>query len=154
MPKHIAYLGLGSNLGDGRKNLDEAVKLLAEEAGEVLAVSAYIESEPWGFESQHVFTNGAVAIATPLSAIELLDVTQAIERHMGRKNKHKPGESYSDRIIDIDILYFDSLVVNSERLTLPHPLIEERDFVKRPLEEIMPIVENKQKQIKEYEIVS
>lgn len=136
--KHRVYLGLGSNLGDGRQNLDKAVSLLSERVGEVVAVSSYLESEPWGFESTNRFTNGAIAMNTELSPIELLDATQAIEREMGRKRKHKPGEPYTDRIIDIDILLYDDLQIKTERLTIPHPHIEDRDFVKIPLAEITP----------------
>ncbi len=131
----LAFLGLGSNLGDGRKNLDQAVQLLGQQVGEVKAVSTYIESEPWGFESPHRFTNAVCAVETELEPFALLDQTQAIERQMGRTHKHLPGESYSDRIIDIDILLFDDIKIYNERLTLPHPLIDERDFVRQPLDE-------------------
>lgn len=133
---HIIYLGLGSNLGDGRKNLDKAVELLSSRVGEIIKVSTYIESEPWGFNSSNRFTNGAVAMKTSLSPIELLDVSQAIEREMGRTKKHKLGEPYTDRVIDIDILMYDDLEMKTERLTLPHPHIQDRDFVKIPLTEI------------------
>lgn len=137
MPK--AYLGLGSNLGDGKKNLDTALRLLAGRVGEILRVSTYMESEPWGFESSHRFTNGAVCVQTNLSPVELLEVTQDIEREMGRDKKHARGEAYQDRIIDIDILLYDDLVMKTERLTIPHPMIGKRDFVKIPLAEILDI---------------
>lgn len=133
---HTAYLGLGSNLGDGKANLDKSLEMLAEKVGEIVAVSTYMESEPWGFKSTNRFTNGAVAVKTELSPIELLDATQAIEREMGRTHKHKPGEPYTDRIIDIDILLYDDLQIKTERLIIPHPHIENRDFVKIPLSEI------------------
>lgn len=133
---HTAYLGLGSNLGDGKANLDKSLEMLAERVGEIVAVSTYMESEPWGFKSTNRFTNGAVAVKTKLSPIELLDATQAIEREMGRTHKHKPGEPYTDRIIDIDILLYDDLQIKTERLIIPHPHIENRDFVKIPLSEI------------------
>ena len=133
---HTAYLGLGSNLGVGKANLDKSLEMLAEKVGEIVAVSTYMESEPWGFKSTNRFTNGAVAVKTELSPIELLDATQAIEREMGRTHKHKPGEPYTDRIIDIDILLYDDLQIKTERLIIPHPHIENRDFVKIPLSEI------------------
>lgn len=133
---HTTYLGLGSNLGDGKANLDKSLEMLAERVGEIVAVSTYMESEPWGFKSTNRFTNGAVAVKTELSPIELLDATQAIEREMGRTHKHKPGEPYTDRIIDIDILLYDDLQIKTERLIIPHPHIENRDFVKIPLSEI------------------
>lgn len=135
MPSHIVYIGLGSNLGDGPKNLDTAIGYLQREAGEVLFTADYIESEPWGFESEHGFTNSVTVIRTSLEPLELLDVTQQIERQMGRTHKHKPGESYQDRIIDLDLLLFDDLQLQTPRLTLPHPLIEKRDFVRLPLQQ-------------------
>lgn len=136
----IAYLGLGSNLGNGRSNLLQAIVLLKEQVGAVKAISRFIESEPWGFESEHRFTNAVVAVETDADPMELLAQTQSIERQMGRTHKHKPGESYTDRIIDIDILLYGTLQITSERLTIPHPLINERDFVKAPLEECKQLV--------------
>lgn len=135
--KHTIYLGLGSNLGNGKDNLDKALALLSDRVGEIIAVADYIESEPWGFDSQYRFTNSAVAMTTELPPFELLDETQAIEKEMGRTHKHKKGTPYTDRIIDIDILLYDDLQIDTERLTIPHPHIETRDFVKRPLAEIM-----------------
>ena len=138
----LVYLGLGSNLGDGKSNLDCALALLNKEAGAVKAVSTYMESEPWGFVSEHRFTNAVCAIETTFGPVELLECTQSIERQMGRTGKRLPGESYKDRVIDIDILWFDvtpeqpeGIRVQSERLQLPHPLIRERDFVAGPLQE-------------------
>ena len=135
MNPHIVYIGLGSNLGDGPKNLDKAVALLQKEAGLVLYTSAYIESEPWGFESEHRFTNAVTVISTTLEPMELLDLTQQIERRMGRTRKRRRGEGYSDRVIDLDLLVYDDLKLETERLVLPHPHIAERDFVRLPLEE-------------------
>lgn len=135
MNQHIVYIGLGSNLGDGPKNLDKAVALLQKEAGEVLYTSAYIESEPWGFESEHRFTNAVAVIRTALEPLPLLDLTQQIERRMGRTRKRRRGEGYSDRVIDLDLLMYDDLHIETERLVLPHPHIADRDFVRLPLEE-------------------
>ena len=131
----LTFLGLGSNLGNGKANLDKALALLAEHVGEVLTVSTYIESEPWGFVSEHKFTNAVCAVETQLAPMELLDCTQHIERLMGRTRKHAPGESYTDRIIDIDILTYGDLQMQSSRLTLPHPHIKSRSFVCEPLNE-------------------
>ena len=135
MSAHIVYIGLGSNLGDGPKNLDAAVALLQKEVGEVLYTSAYIESEPWGFESSHRFTNAVTVVRTELEPFPLLDLTQQIERRMGRTRKRKRGEGYSDRVIDLDLLLYDNVRIESERLTIPHPYIADRDFVRLPLEE-------------------
>lgn len=127
---------MGSNLGDGPRNLDAAIAMLQTEVGEVLFTSAYLESEPWGFESDHPFTNAVTVVRTELSPLEVLDATQGIERKMGRRHKRQHrDEVYTDRIIDLDILFYDDLHLDTERLTLPHPLIEERDFVRLPLAE-------------------
>ena len=140
MDPHIVYIGLGSNLGDGPKNLDKAVALLQKEAGEVLYTSAYIESEPWGFESEHRFTNAVTVISTTLEPLPLLDLTQQIERRMGRTRKRRRGEGYSDRVIDLDLLIYDDLQLETERLVLPHPHIADRDFVRLPLEECQAFI--------------
>lgn len=132
---HLAYIALGSNLGDGPAQLDEAIDRIGQQVGNVLFTSSYMQSEPWGFESEHRFTNAVCAVTTELEPLCLLDVTQQIERQMGRTHKHNPGEAYTDRIIDLDILIYDDLNYQDERLTLPHPLIEERDFVRIPLQE-------------------
>ena len=142
MNRHIVYIGLGSNLGDGSKNLDKAVALLQKEAGEVLYTSTYIESEPWGFESEHRFTNAVTVISTTLEPLPLLDLTQQIERRMGRTRKRRRGEGYSDRVIDLDLLIYDDLQRETERLILPHPHIAERDFVRLPLEECQAFIRN------------
>jgi 2-amino-4-hydroxy-6-hydroxymethyldihydropteridine diphosphokinase len=140
MELHIVYIGLGSNLGDGSKNLDKAVALLQKEAGDVLYTSAYIESEPWGFESEHRFTNAVTVISTTLEPLPLLDLTQQIERRMGRTRKRRRGEGYSDRVIDLDLLIYDDLQLETERLILPHPHIADRDFVRLPLEECQAFI--------------
>lgn len=133
-----AYLGLGTNLGDDKAaNLRQAVDMLHEQAGHVLACSTFIESEPWGFESANTFLNAVIAIDTPYTPHQLLTITQSIERAMGRTHKSING-NYTDRIIDIDILLYDDIVIDTPELTIPHPLILQRDFVYRPLMEIAP----------------
>lgn len=139
---HQVFIALGSNLGDGPALLDEAVAHIGQQIGEVQCVSSYMQSEPWGFESEHRFTNAVCAVRTELEPLPLLDVTQHIERQMGRTHKHRPGESYTDREIDLDILLYDDLNYHDERLTLPHPLIAERDFVRIPLQECLDIIYN------------
>ena len=136
-----AYLGLGTNLGvDKAANLHQAVTLLGEQAGNVLACSSFIETEPWGFQSENTFLNAVVAIETSYSPHALLRITQAIERHMGRTHKTKDGD-YKDRIIDIDILLYGKEVIHDSDLIIPHPLIMQREFVYRPLFEIAPEIE-------------
>lgn len=135
--EHLVLLALGSNLGDGQDNLSRAIQAIRERVGQTLAVSHFMESEPWGFDSPHRFTNGVIAVSTRLSPMDLLDITQEIERDLGRKEKHRTGEAYQDRIIDIDILTYDHLCMENERLTLPHPHMLERDFVTIPMNEVL-----------------
>ena len=134
---HTAYLSLGSNLGEREAYLTEAVRILEERAGKVVSRSAFYYSEPWGFTSDNGFANICIALQTPLSPIELLDATQQIERELGRTKKSSAGV-YSDRVIDIDLIMIDDLVCRDERLTLPHPLMQERLFVLEPLRAIAP----------------
>lgn len=115
-----------------------AAALLAERAGDVLALSGFYETEPWGFRSENTFLNGALQLETSLSPLELLETTQQIEVDMGRTQKS--NGVYHDRIIDIDILLYDDLVMQSPELTLPHPLMHQRSFVMEPLAEIAPNV--------------
>lgn len=132
----IAYLSLGTNLGDKRKNIAEAIKNIGELVGDVVRQSALYETEPWGFRSDNRFVNAAVCVDTQLSPRRLLEVTQRIEREMGRTLKSDGGE-YHDRIIDIDILLYGDLYIDEPDLKIPHPLMHERDFVMTPLNEIM-----------------
>ena len=132
-----AYLGIGTNLGDRAANLRCAVGQINEQAGHVLACSSFIETEPWGFNSDNAFLNAVVEIETSHAPRELLRITQTIERTMGRTHK-SVGGVYSDRIIDIDILLYEDAVVNEPDLTIPHPLMWRRKFVYEPLQEIAP----------------
>ena len=134
---HEVYLSLGTNLGNRRRNLHNAIRLLEKNVGSVVLRSSFVETEPWGFASSHRFLNAAVKVVTELSPHELLSATQQIERAMGRTQKSVDGH-YHDRIIDIDILFYDSLVLTTPELTIPHPLIAQRDCVLRPLAEIAP----------------
>jgi 2-amino-4-hydroxy-6-hydroxymethyldihydropteridine diphosphokinase len=136
----IAYLGLGTNIGDKRLNLSSAIAIIEEKIGEVLAVSSFYETKPWGFESENMFLNAAIKVCTRLSPKELLVATQDIESCLGRKSKSVAG--YEDRTIDIDILLYDDLVYESNELTIPHPLMHERDFVMKPMAEIAPELEH------------
>ena len=132
----IVYLSLGTNLGDKRKNIAEAIKNIGELVGDVVRQSALYETEPWGFSSDNRFVNAAVCVDTQLSPRRLLEVTQRIEREMGRTLKSDGGE-YHDRIIDIDILLYGNLHIDEPDLKIPHPLMHERDFVMTPLNEII-----------------
>lgn len=129
------YLGLGTNLGDKEANLRTAIYKLQERIGKQVSLSSFYETAPWGFESDHSFLNAAIGLETSLSPIEILHITQEIEKELGRTKKSVNG-SYSDRLIDIDILLYDTLVLQTPELTIPHPLMTERDFVMNPLIEI------------------
>ena len=135
---HKVYFSLGSNLGDKEGNIREAIKRIGELIGEVDRQSTLLATEPWGFESDNTFVNAAIRCTTSLSPFEILNITQNIERAMGRTLKSVDGQ-YHDRIIDIDILIYDDLHITTPQLTLPHPLMKERDFVMIPLKEISQI---------------
>ena len=132
---HIAYLSLGSNLGDRHATMQSAILLLGKQAGTVDRVSSAIETEPWGFESANKFLNMCVRITTTLSPEQLLATTKDIELQLGRTTKSVNGQ-YHDRPIDIDILTYDDLHINTPSLTLPHPHMHERHFVKITLRAI------------------
>ena len=135
---HKVYFSLGSNLGDKEGNIREAIRRIGELIGEVDRQSTLLATEPWGFESDNTFVNAAIRCTTSLSPFEILNITQDIERAMGRTHKSVDGQ-YHDRIIDIDILIYDDLHITTPQLTLPHPLMKERDFVMIPLKEILQI---------------
>ena len=139
---HKVYLALGSNLGDREATIQEAIRLIGERIGTVVSQSSLIESEPWGFESEHTFLNGAILVETTLSPREVLAAIQQTERDLGKNSSHATKRrllpTYKDRPIDIDILLYDDLHVNEPDLKIPHPLMHERPFVMQPLHEIMP----------------
>ena len=136
---HQVYLGLGSNLGNRRALLKRAVRLIGERVGEVTRQSTFIETEPWGFESANKFLNAVILCETDMTPREVLEATQQIERDMGRQkivHRTSSTRTYTDRPIDIDILLYDDLTVDEPDLKIPHPLMEQRDFVMIPLREI------------------
>lgn len=132
------YLSLGSNLGDREATMRRAIGLLNERAGSVDRQSSFIETEPWGFESTNKFLNMCVRLLTTLSPEQLLLATKQIERELGRTQKSVNGQ-YHDRPIDIDILMYDDVHIDSNDLTLPHPHMQEREFVMKPLREILSV---------------
>jgi 2-amino-4-hydroxy-6-hydroxymethyldihydropteridine diphosphokinase len=135
MTNHQVYLGLGSNLGDCRKNLERAIRLIGDRVGLVTRQSSFIETEPWGFESPNKFMNAVILCETTRSPREVLLLTQQIERDMGRMKKSVSG-GYADRAIDIDILLYDDVTIDEPDLKIPHTLMHQRDFVMIPLEEV------------------
>lgn len=130
---NLVYFSLGSNLSDRYGNLRRALSLLQEHV-KITAVSPVFATAPWGVLDQPPFLNICAAAATSLSPHELLAVTQQIEQGMGRQQSRHWGP----RLIDIDILFYDNLVLQDEDLTIPHPHVAERAFVLAPLAVIVP----------------
>ena len=130
----ICFLSLGTNLGNKQENLQIAIQHIAKKVGKVIAQSSVIETEPWGFVSENTFLNMVIKVETSLSPLEVLKKTQKIERLMGRTEK--THNAYQDRIIDIDIILYEDIILDTPELKLPHPLFHQRDFVLKPLCEI------------------
>lgn len=128
------FLSLGSNLGDRRKNLFFALRALEERGVAVLKISSLYQTEPVGDREQPWFFNLAVEVSASLNPEDMLGLIQTIERKLGRG----PDKRGGPRPIDIDILLAGDQIIQSERLTIPHPRLHERNFVLRPLEEISP----------------
>ena len=134
----IVYLSLGSNLGDRHSLLSAALEMLQTRVGRLLTLSRFYETEPWGFESPHPFLNAVVALRSELKPQDILHITQAIERELGRTQKSNGGV-YHDRPIDIDILLHSVYPkVQSPELELPHLQMWQRDFVRMPLSDVAP----------------
>ncbi len=129
------YLILGSNSGDKDKILISAIDYIEKQVGNIVTSSSLYQTEPWGYQTDNDFLNQALIVETRLTPLELLHATQNIEKTLGRTIKSINGH-YSDRPIDIDILFYDKQIINSKELTVPHPLICERRFVLIPLNEI------------------
>jgi len=133
--QHTVYLSLGSNLGERKQMLSKAVVLINAQAGSVCAESKLYQTAPEGFNSENDFLNQVVCIQTTLSPLDLLQVTEQIEKTLGRTSKSING-IYHDRPIDIDILLYDDCVMESPQLTIPHPRMHQRLFVLEPLCEL------------------
>lgn len=130
----IAYIALGSNLGDKEKNLRRALLLLTQQGVEVVRVSSFLSTEPYGVTNQPQFLNAVACVRTSLAPLALLDVLLATELAMGRVRLRHWGE----RNIDLDLLLYEDVVLDLPRLHLPHPDMQNRDFVLLPLAEIAP----------------
>ena len=151
----VVFLGIGTNLGDREANLRTALQLLHERVGECVACSSIYRSAPQGFVSENEFANMVVACKTDYSPEDILRITQQIEREMGRTEKSVNG-IYHDRVIDIDLLKAltpsnspskgenyaegEEVICYTDTLTLPHPRMQERDFVMIPLREVEAIL--------------
>ncbi len=130
------FIGFGANLGDKFTSIKDAIRLINFNLGEVVSQSSFYESEPWGYESNELFINGVLEILTNLSPLDLLLGLKLIESTLGRKEKTLVA--YSDRLIDLDILYYSDKCLEVNELIIPHPHIYKRRFVLEPLVEIAP----------------
>lgn len=134
---HTTYIGLGTNLGDKVNNIRMAIQSINKSIGSVNAVSSLIETPPFGFESVNMFVNAVCRVQTEYLPHDLLTQLKQIEKEMGRTQKSVNG-IYMDRVIDLDILLYDNIVLDDGNLQIPHPHLHKRDFVIQPLAEIAP----------------
>lgn len=134
---HMArvYFLLGGNLDDRERILSEAILKMKSEIGELVNCSSIYETEPWGFDHDLNFLNQVVVFDTGLLAEEVLDLTQQIEKDLGRVRKK---DQYSERTIDIDILFYEDQIISSGRLVVPHPRLKERLFALVPMVDVAP----------------
>ena len=128
-------LGFGSNLGNREEFINTSYKLLEERLGIMIKKSLFIETLAWGFKSENKFLNSVAIFQTDKTPIEALRICNQIEKELGRVRE---GNTYQNRTIDIDILFYDDIILNTPELIIPHPLIQKRDFVLTPLTEILP----------------
>ncbi len=133
MEYNQVYILLGSNRGNSWEYLAKAIELVSLHAGNVFQQSSVYETEPWGFSDEQNFLNQAIEIRTEQSPEELLKTLNAVEEWLGRK---RTGNKYESRTIDIDILFFNNEIIETESLKIPHPLMHQRKFVLEPLAEI------------------
>ena len=131
---HLAYLLIGSNLGDKTTYLKNAGSYIQQQCGQIVKQSSFYETEPWGFTEQPSFLNQALCIQTELAPAQLMHTLLQIESKMGRTRELKMGP----RIIDLDILQIDQQIVDTPLLQLPHPAMHLRRFALIPMEEIAP----------------
>ncbi|MFD2597471.1 2-amino-4-hydroxy-6-hydroxymethyldihydropteridine diphosphokinase [Sphingobacterium corticis] len=128
------YILLGANLGDPHRQLENAVAEIEKQVGKIVKRSSIYESEAWGVRDQPTFLNQVLVVETAHKPLECLHICQDIEQRLGRVRERKWGA----RVIDIDLLYFNDEVMQSDELTIPHPYIQERNFTLIPLNEISP----------------
>lgn len=133
----MLYIGIGSNLGNRERNIAVALEKIENSIGKIGAQSKIYETEPWGFESDNKFLNMAIEVTTTHSPETVLTTLQEIEIELGRDRKSSGGQ-YSSRPIDLDILLFDNLIIDTPTLKIPHPLLAQRLFVLKPLNDICP----------------
>ena len=134
----MAYINIGSNQGDRKAHIGQAVALIADIAESEIVQSDYIETPPWGYRSSEPYLNLGIAFATSLQPEQLLDMLLAIERSINPASHRDADGNYVDREIDIDLIAVDNIIIDSPRLTLPHPRMHLRDFVLAPMAQLAP----------------
>lgn len=130
---------MGSNLGDKKKNMERAIQLLEEQIGSIQQVSSVYLTKAWGDESLNDFYNLVLTIKTEFEPEKVMDTLLAIEQKIGRK---RMTTGYENRLIDLDVIYIEDIILNGERLQVPHPRMHERAFVLVPLMEVLPHFEH------------
>lgn len=134
---HSLFLGLGSNLGDKQHNIELAYIEINKRIGKIISQSAFYVSKPDGFYSDNDFINAVCEVETALSPFQVLEEIISIEKYIGRTSKSINGD-YSDRVIDVDILLYDNIIIETDYLVVPHPRFHLRSFVLIPLTELSP----------------
>lgn len=134
---NTAYLILGGNKGNTLENIEQAVQLIAEKAGVIKSKSDVFVTAAWGNTNQPDFLNQVLCLQTPLSAIDLLNITISIEQQLGRV---RDQQKWAERTMDIDILFYNDDIINTSDLTIPHPLLQERKFVLVPMAQLAPML--------------
>jgi 2-amino-4-hydroxy-6-hydroxymethyldihydropteridine diphosphokinase len=136
---HRIFFGLGSNLGDKEKNIEEAYRRIEERIGKIVSKSAFYVTRPEGFQSENWFVNTVCEVISEVPVEKVFAITQTIEKQLGRTEKSINGK-YADRVIDIDMLMVDDCIIDTPELTVPHPRMHLRRFVLVPFSEIAPDV--------------
>lgn len=136
--KHTVYLLLGSNMGDSLSFLSSAREQIGNQIGQISNSSSIYRTEPWAMDADQWFHNQVLEIQCNIDPNKLLEMILTIEEELGRKRSLEHHASYESRTIDIDILYFSNLILNSDNLVIPHPRVHERRFVLEPMCEIAP----------------
>ena len=137
MALESVFILIGSNLGERKRLVNQACKMLEERCGEIVAKSRLYESEPWGFQAEHWFLNQVVEIRTSLSPDVLMQTLLTIEKELGR-DRSMPHQGYVSRPMDLDILYYGKDIIDTEMVTAPHPRLHQRRFTLLPLCDIAP----------------
>ena len=132
------YLNIGSNMGNRTRNIARAIRLISRTFNTNIKISAPVTSSPWGFESKNVFVNEGAILHTDVKPTEVLARLQQVERLISDKPHRNADGSYSDRVIDIDIVAIDDMTIDTPSLKVPHPHLPERDFYLIPMRELAP----------------